>query len=143
LVSYLLVDCSEACPSWEYQGSIYKEEYKQELEDNCLYYGNKDSSAEDIFHGRATLGRKKPEFILPSYQALNPTTLKRIGASNKKKSDLEEQIDTEELVDSNILIEPDSLAESYDVEVNPDAVFSSRLESRKLNSPASGSKWKR
>jgi hypothetical protein len=84
MASYLLVDCSEACSSWEYSGNTYKEEYKQELKDNHLYYSNKDSSAKDIFRGRTTLERKKPKFILPSYQALNPNTLKRIGAISKK-----------------------------------------------------------
>ena len=143
---YLSSECGKVCPGWEDPENFYKEEYKQEVADNHLYYGNKDVSQEDIFFEKNERQRKKPQFILPSYQCLSPTkSISKRGP--KPKSDPGDLADLGDSLFSGASSEPDSPApksptspnstiESVDNEVHhPYAVYTSRHEPWKKRQP--------
>lgn len=62
--------CTPSCSSFDDPETTYKEEYKCEIADNQLYYGNKDVSQEDIYFSNATLSPTRPKFVLPSFRTL-------------------------------------------------------------------------
>jgi hypothetical protein len=146
-ISYLSSDCGISCPSWDGPEDICKEEYKRELLDNYLYYSNKDISQEDIFFEKDDLQFKKPQFVLPSYQGLTPSKPPKLS-SPKAKSDPGDLVERDESLFStssspepslpesnNEPSSPISTAGSSEIEVNPNAVFSSHLETWKTRQP--------
>ncbi|KIM95088.1 hypothetical protein OIDMADRAFT_184186 [Oidiodendron maius Zn] len=142
-VTYLSSKCGKDCPGWEDAEDAYKEEYKREVADNFLYYGNKDASQEDIFLEKDDCTPKKPQFILPSYQALSPTKFmsSRISKSTPGPADPNHSLSSSVTSEpaspaSKSPTSPKSTFDSVENEVHhPFAVYTSRHEPWKKRQP--------
>jgi hypothetical protein len=125
--------CSKSCPGWDDPEDIHKEQYKDEITDSHLYYGNNDISQEDIYFDRAERSPKRPQHILASYSELGMRPVRTPSERSKSDSDDLEH----EIFDSYSQPHSPSTSSSgsRDSEVNPDAVFTSHHESWETRRP--------
>jgi hypothetical protein len=138
-VRYLSSDCGATCSADQDPNDAYKEEYKRELADNHLYYGNKDVSQEDIFLERQELQPRRPQFTLPSYEAIIPTKSNPNNRA-KSKSDSRDSAAIDEppspTTPSEPASPPSSVTEACDNEAqHPYSIYTSRHEPWKKRQP--------
>jgi hypothetical protein len=136
-ISYISNDCGGSCTGWEKLEILYKEEYKREVADNHIYYGNKDVSQEEVFYQKDNLSPKRPPFLLPSYLALDARATKSPTTPGKPDADALAADSDELLPCSPQPTSPASASSggSTDSLINTNAVFSSHNETWQKRRP--------